>query len=204
MIKFAKFALSLSLVTLSGSAFAKTGPVDYALENAISHTDAQLAAVIPAAQDLDVPEPVIARATASLIQLADITDKCTHNGEVVSAFPSVYKMFPSEENSRIIKVFTYADAKGTQHRIEVYYTGGDWMQYGLAYLITDAGENRSLARAFFASQLSTSDRENGEVAPAVNPFDNAQLSDFLVNSFLDASGKVKPGLSSVASVPALQ
>lgn len=204
MNKFAKFALSISFIAMAGSAFAKTGPVNYALENAIAHTDAQFAAVIPPSQDLDVPEPVIARASSSRIQLTDITDKCTHNDEVVSAFPSVYKMFPSEENSRIIKVFTYADARGTQHRIEVYYTGGDWMQYGLTYIITDAGENRSQARAFFAGQLSTTDRENGEVAPAVNPFDNAQLSDFLVNSFLDASGKVKPGLSSVASVPALQ
>ncbi len=204
MTKFAKFALAVSLVGLSGPAFAKTGPVNYALENAISHTDAQFAAVIPAARDLDVPEPVIARATASKIQLTDITDKCTHGDEVVSAFPSVYKMFPSEENSRIIKVFTYADAKNTQHRIEVYYTGGDWMQYGMTYLITDAGENRSQARAFFVSQLSTSDRENGEAAPAVNPFDNAQLSDFIVNGFLDAGGKVKPGLNSVASVPTLQ
>lgn len=204
MTKFAKFALSISLISLSGSAFAKTGPVDYALENAISHTDAQLAAVIPAHQDLDVPEPFIVRASASRIQLTDITDKCTNNDEVVSAFPSVYKMFPSEENSRIIKVFAYKDAKGTDHRIEVYYTGGDWMQYGLAYIVTDAGENRSQAQAFFINQLSTSDRENGETAPAVNPFDNAQLSDFIVNGFLDAGGKVKPGLNSVASVPTLQ
>ncbi len=204
MTKFAKFILGLLLVALPGAAFAKTGPVNYALENAISHTDAQFTAVIPQAQDLDIPVPVIARVSASQIQLTDITDKCTHNDEVASAFPTVYKMFPTEENSRIIKVFAYADAKGIQHRIEVYYTGGDWMQYGLTYLITDAGENRSLARAFFAGQLSTPDRENGEVAPAVNPFDNGQLSYFLVNSFLDASGKVKPGLSSVASVPTLQ
>lgn len=204
MTKFAKFALGISLISLSGSAFAKTGPVNYALENVISHTDAQFAAAIPQAQDLDIPVPVVIRTSASRIQLADITEKCTHNDEVVSAFPSVYKMFPSEENSRIIKVFTYADTKGTPHRIEVYYTGGDWMQYGLAYIITDAGENRSLARAFFVSQLSTSDRENGETAPAVNPFDNAQLSDFIVNSFLDARGNIKAGLSSVASVPALQ
>lgn len=204
MIKFAKFALSITLITLSGTVFAKTGPVNYALENVIAHTDAQLTATIPPAQDPDIPTPVIIRASASRIQLTDITDKCTNNDEVVSAFPSVYKMFPSEENSRIIKVFRYADTKGTEHRIEVYYTGGDWMQYGLAYIITDAGENRSQARAFFISELSTSDRENGETAPAVDPFDNAQLSDFIVNGFLDAGGNVKAGLSSVASVPTLR
>jgi len=204
MKKFAKSVICISLITLAGPAFAKTGPVNYALENAIAHTDAQLAAAIPAAQDLDVPVPVIVRVPASRIQLADITDKCTHGDQVVSAFPTVYKMFPSEENSRIIKVFAYKDVKGTEHRIEVYYTGGDWMQYGLSYVITDAGENRSLARAFFASQLSTTDRENGEVAPKVNPFDAGALVDFLLNDFLDANGKVKIGLSSVASVPALQ
>lgn len=198
MKKFAKFALGISLVALSGPAFAQSGV-------SAAPALAQLAAALPAVQQMDIPAPAaIARTAASRIQLADITDKCTHGDEVVSAFPAVYKMFPSEENSRIIKVFRYTDAKGTEHRIEVYYTGGDWMQYGMTYVITDAGENRSQARAFFVSQLSTSDRENGETAPAVNPFDNAQLSDFLVNGFLDAGGKVKPGLNSVASVPALQ
>lgn len=198
MIKFAKFALAVSLIALSGPAFAQLG---VSARPAL----AQLAAAVPAPdQDLTVPAPVIVRAAASRLQLSDITDKCTHGDEVVSAFPSVYKLFPSEENSRIIKVFRYADAKGTEHRIEVYYTGGDWMQYGLTYIITDAGENRTQARAFYINELSTSDRENGEAAPAVDPFDNAQLSAFIVNGFLDANGKVRAGLNSVASAPALQ
>ena len=137
------------------------------------------------------------------VQLTDITDNCIRNGEVVSAFPAVYKMFQSEENSRIIKVFQFTDAKGIQHRMEVYYTGGDWMQYGLAYIITDAGA-KDQASAYFVNELSTSDRENGAAAPAVNPFEDAKLADFIVNSFLDANGNVKTGLCSVATAPVLE
>ena len=204
MKKYAKFVLSISLITLPGYAFAQSGvSADPALARVIANTDAQFAAALPAAMALDVPAPVIVRAAASRIQLTDITDKCTHGDEVVSAYPALYKLFPSEENSRVIKVFRFADSKGAERRIEVYFTGGDWMQYGLTYLITNSGENKNQASAFFVSELSTPDREDGAVAPVVNPFDAGKLSEFIVGDFLDVKGNVKIGLSSVASAPVL-
>ncbi len=204
MKKFAKFISCIALVSLSGSAFARPN-TGSALDAVLANTDAQLASAMTGAMEpsLDIarPEPVaVCAAAAHNIRLQDITDKHTSQGEVVASFPAIYKMIHSEENSRIIKVFRFTDRKGAERLVEVYYTGGDWMQYGLTYIVTNAGPDKDQVNAYFVSELSTSDREEGAVAPAVNPFDAQKLPEFIASDFLDASGNVNAAFSSVASV----
>ena len=208
MKKFAKFISCIAVVTLSGSAFARPN-AGGALDAVIANTDAQLASAMSGAielsRDIAGPEPVAERAEAPHnVRLQDITDKNTVQGEVVTAFPAVYKMIHSEENSRIIKVFRFTDPKGAERKVEVYYTGGDWMQYGLTYIVTNAGPDKDRVNAYFVSELSTSDREEGAVAPAVNPFDSQKLADFLAADFLDAAGNVKAAFSSIAAASAVE
>ena len=204
MKKFAKFASYITLITLSGSVFAQPNPGNSALETVISNTDAQLAPAMNSAMEqyraVTLPAPSLSRAGSRSVQLIDITEKCMYQDEVVSSYPGIYKLINSEENSRIIKVFSFIDPKGIERRIEVYFTGGDWMQYGLTYFVTDAGLNKGQASAYFMSDLSTSDRENGAVAPKVNPFDSQKLADFIAADFLDAAGNVKAVFGSVAAI----
>ena len=206
MKKLAKFVSCITLVILSGSVFAQSNIGESALGSVIAGTDAQLAPEINSAmeqyQAATLPAPSVARVAPRRIQLVDITEKCTYQGEVVSAYPGIYKMFQSEENSRIIKVFRFVDPKGTERRIEVYFTGGDWMRYGLIYLVTNTGQNKDQANAYFISDLSTADRESGSIAPGIDPFDSQKLTDFIAADFLDAYGNVRPVFNSIATVAA--
>ena len=78
------------------------------------------------------------------------------------------------------------------------------MQYGLTYIMTNAGPDKDQDNAYFIGELSTSDREEGAVAPAVNPFDSQKLADFIAADFLDASGKVKAAYTSAAAASAVE
>ena len=55
-------------------------------------------------------------------------------------------------------------------------------------------------RAYFIKELSTPDREEGAVAPMIDPFDDAKLKEFIINNFLDKNGNVKGGFLEVASL----
>lgn len=182
------------LVSLSGSAFAQSNPALSSLAGSAAMAEVRVPAV-----------PFPSKPVLSLggVGLNDITWKCIQNGEVVSAFPGIYRNIPSEENSRIIRVFRVLDSKGEETRLEVYYTGGDWMRYGLVYFVTNAGQRRGLVRAYFMADLSTPDREDGAVAPRVDPFDLNQLVAYISSSFMDAEGRVQPvfGGAAVASAP---
>lgn len=180
------------LVSLSGSAFAQSAPALSSLAGSAAMPEVRLPAV---------PLPVRPTLALGGVGLNDITWKCIQNGEVVSAFPAIYRQIPREENSRIIRVFRVLDSKGEETRLEVFYTGGDWMQYGLVYFVTNAGQRRGLVRAFFMADLSTPDREDGAVAPKVDPFDLNQLVGYISSAFMDAEGKVQPvfGGAAVAS-----
>ena len=206
MKKFTKFVSCITLITLSGSAFAQSGIGNSALETVIANTDAQLAPAMSGAMENyqagAFPAPSVSQAVVRSIQLTDITDKCTYEGEVISAYPGIYKMVHNEENSRIIKVFRFMDPKGLERRIEVYFTGGDWMQYGLVYFATTAGQNKDQANAYFINDLSTPDHEEGSIAPRINPFDSQKLANFVAADFLDTTGNVKPSFKSIAAAPA--
>lgn len=137
---------------------------------------------------------------AMAVELTDVTKAWTFRYNVVSAFPNMYKQIPQEENADIIRVLHYSvpavSPEAGERRIEVFYTGGDWMQYGLTYLVSNA-ENplhkiyADKAAAYFIPKLSTTDRENGSVPPEVNPMDLNALLSYVVKEFLDSSGKVR-------------
>ena len=186
------------LFSLSGSAFAQSNFDHSALKSALSLSGAAMADFRAPA----VPLPDRPIMSPGGVGLHNITWKCIQNGEVVSAFPAIYKKIYSEENSRIIRVFRVLDNKGEETRLEVYYTGGDWMQYGFVYFVTNAGQRRGVVSAYFMHDLSTPDREDGAVAPRVDPFDLNKLVGYISNAFMDAEGKVQPvfGSASVASV----
>ena len=136
------------LITVFSFAFAQPNIGDNSiLRNIVAHTDAQFASVLVRTIDqlpsFEIPSPPVAKEELQRAPLVDVTRSCTSDGEVVSAFPGIYKLFPSEENARIIKVYSLAYFKGGDQRVEVYYTGGDWMPYGLVYLITNAGGTKT-------------------------------------------------------------
>ncbi len=195
MKKFVKLVSFISLVSLSGSAFAKTGPVSYAFAQL---PQAASAAKLPVPV---VPAPSITMVTPGGVGLVDITRNCLKDGEVVSAYPAIYNKIHSEENSRILNVFRIIDSRGVERRLEVYFTGGDWMKYGLVYFVTTAGQNGGQVSAYFMNDLSTPDREEGAVAPNIDPFDHAKLVSYISSDFLDVNGNVKAafGSSAVAS-----
>jgi hypothetical protein len=131
----------------------------------------------------------------------DITLNWTYRGKVISAFPEVYPLIEKEENADIIRVFSLNRSPlcppGYQRRVEVFYTGGDWMAYGLTYFVTDApnkgeGVPDEKAAAYFIEALSTPDKENGDLAPEINPLDPKELEEFIVTHFLDEIGNVRP------------
>ena len=131
------------------------------------------------------------------IQLKDITEKCTINGdEVVPAFPKqVYRPIVNHENHRILRVYSYVYPKdGGERRIEVWYAGGDWMQFGLVYLVTNAGPDKGLIRTYLVKELSTQDPEEGSLAPGIDPFDFPKLESFISADFLAPDGRVKEEL----------
>lgn len=203
MKKRAKLITAILMTILPCSALARQS--GSALEKVLAGTDAQLAPAFGGAMErlasLELSAPAAAQAP---VELADVTEKWTSEDEVISAFPHVYKLIHSEENSRILKVFSFTDAKGVERRLEVYYTGGDWMQYGLTYIATTAGQTGGRVAIYAINDLSTPDKEEGEVAPKIDPFDTKALSDFIAGDFLDADGGVKPSFKSLASAAAAQ
>ena len=206
MKKLTRIVSCITLIPLSGSAFAQPNISNSALETIITNTDAQFAPAMNRAmepqQAVTLPPPSVSQAEPRYTRLIDITEKCTYLGEVVSEYPGIYKMIQSEENSRIIRVFNFTDPRGIERRIEVYFTGGDWMRYGLIYIVTNAGQSKNQANAYFISDLSTSDREEGSVAPRIDPFDSKKLANFISADFLDAQGNVKAVFKSIATVSA--
>lgn len=192
MKKFVKLVSFISLVSLSGPAFAKTGPVNYAFSQ-LPQASAPAKIQAPA-----VPAPSISMLTPGGVGLVDITRNCLKDGEVVSAYPAIYNKIHSEENSRILNVFRIIDSRGVERRLEVYFTGGDWMKYGLVYFVTNAGQNGGQIGAYFMNDLSTPDREEGAVAPNVDPFDHKKLVAYISSDFLDVNANVKAGFSSAA------
>lgn len=182
------------LIPLSG-AFAQPNPDNSAqpdpgysaLKSALSMSGAAMADFRAPA----VPQPARPIISPGGVGLHDITWKSTQNGEVVSAFPEIYRKIHSEENSRIIKVFRVLDSRGEERRLEVYYTGGDWMRYGLVYFVTNVRQRRGLVSAYFMKDLSTPDREDGAVAPRIDPFDINKLVAYISADFLDSEGNVK-------------
>jgi len=194
-VKVAVGVIFFLVITLS-FAFAKPNNGDGVLKNVFAHTDVQFASVLQNQdeQTFEAPTPSAVREQLRSIRLEDITKECSSGDEVISAYPKVYTLFNSEENRRIIKVFSFTDPKGGKRRIEVYYTGGDWMQYGLTYIVTNAVQDKNQVNAYFVKELSTPNHEDGDVAPLVNPFDSQKLVDFIASDFLGANGNVKEEL----------
>jgi hypothetical protein len=144
----------------------------------------------------------LAAPAALAVDVADVTAQWTFRYEVISAFPQTVARIPQEENFRAIKVFRYFQGDATnplnERRVEVFYTGGDWMEFGYVYFVANSPNPRhdifaDGAAAYFMKDLSTTDREDGAVAPAVNPLDDSALKNFIISKFLDASGAVAPG-----------
>ena len=206
MNKLAKFVSCVIMITLSGSVFAQSDIQNSALESVIAGTDAQLVPALSGALDQGpentFPAPSRPDTGTRNIQLSDITDQCISQYDVVSAYPALYNMIPNEENFRVIKVFRFTDGKGGERRIEVYYTGGDWMQYGVTYIVTNAGKSKDRVSVYPVSELSTPDTEDGETAPAVDPFDGIALSAFITGSFLDEDCGVRASFKSIVTAAA--
>jgi len=202
MNKLVKIVPCIALLALSGPALAQAGSDISALEAVIAGTDMQFAAGLGQYQAAGLPAPSAPRAVPAGIRVRDITEKCTRDGEVVSAYPLIYKSVPREENARIIKVVSFADSKGAERRIEVFFTGGDWMAFGLTYFITNAGPDKTRASAYFMADLSTPDREDGAVEPRIDPFNDQQLEEFIAADFLDAAGDVNAVFGSIAAAAA--
>ena len=143
----------------------------------------------------------------SAVSLEDVTARWTFRDEVISAFPATVARVPREENWRIIKVFSYfqGDAANPQNerRVEVMYTGGDWMEYGIVYFIANS-PNAAAEVSFYESaaykmsDLSTTDLEDGAVAPAVDPLNDEALRTYISTKFLDANGAVAAGFAPIS------
>lgn len=195
-MKRAKLTTAILMTLIPCSALAQR---DGSIDKVLAGTDAQFAPAFAVAMErliaVELPAPAADRAP----ELLDVTEKWIRDGEVVSAYPYVYKLFPSHENSRIIKVFSLIDAMGSERRLEIYYTGGDWMQYGLTYIVTNAGRSKDRVSVYPIKDLSTPDTEDGETAPRIDPFDDIALSAFITGAFLDEDCGVKPSFKSIAS-----
>ncbi len=166
-----KFAVLAVIVSLSAPAYAGGS----AFADLVSRAGSV---------EIQAPEPSRAMPVTDL-QLADITDKCSVDGEVPTAFPAAYAAIPAEENILVTRVYRFTARDGAERKIEVVITGGDWMQYPFIYFVTNAGR---ASAAYFVPALSTSDRENGEVAPEVDFHDEPALRAFILDRFLDRSG----------------
>lgn len=199
--------VGLALMAFIGLAFAGSG-IDNSvvLKNIAVRTDVQMASMLidaanNQAGNFYVSEPSVVSSETQFRQkqLIDITKERTQDYEVVPVYPKLYTLplFEKAENRRIIRVYGLSYSKSEDMKIEVYYTGGDWMRFGFVYLVT-AGDN--WASAYFISTLSTPDREEGSIPPAISPFDAEKLHDFIVNGFLDENGNVKEKFQKVASL----
>ena len=136
------------------------------------------------------------------LEISDVSDKWRFRENIISAFPKAYEVIPKEENANIIRVFHYFQGDSTnplnERRIEVFYTGGDWMEFGLTYFVANspnrpAGVHPETSGAYFLQALSTSDREEGAEAPEVDPLDAGALKTFIEDRFLDDAGNVREG-----------
>ena len=146
-------------------------------------------------------------AHAAILRLTDVTRSWIYRYAILSAFPEVYEYIPVEENADIECVYHFKEANLPQtyyqRRIELFYTGGDWMEYGLVYFVTDAEQEipapgkpihywSDTPRAYFIPELSTTDFEGGEIPPQIDPFDSEQLRKFMRTKFLTGKGWVQP------------
>ena len=139
--------------------------------------------------------------SATDINIKEVTKNWTYKGLAISAFPGADKKIPHEENYDIRDVFHYyAPGMSNLARIEVICTGGDWMKYGMVYFVTDAPSAANPygdPKAYFIESLSTADKENGSKAPKFNPLNKQELESYILNHFLDAGGRIKPGFKSL-------
>ena len=135
------------------------------------------------------------------VQVEDVTTRWTFRGEVISAFPGTIAKIPREENWRVMKVYSYIQGDSTntlsERRVEVFYTGGDWMEYGIVYFIANSpnsqvGVTPDESAAYRMADLSTPDLEDGAVAPTVNPLNDEALALYISTKFLDSAGGVTP------------
>jgi len=183
---------------------AATGP---ALTKIDFDRNIDISAVIDQAKAMGTALPPAEQAKSAAVTdhetgkiiLEDVTKQCMYQDEVVSAFPELYDRIPKEENADIRKVFNFYEngikEESKLRRIEFFYTGGDWMRYGLTYFITNAGNKGHTPGVYFMKDLSTSDGEEGATPPEVDPFNDAALQNYILTRFLDPSGKTKPELS---------
>ncbi len=146
--------------------------------------------------------------TAQAIELNDVSQNWMFRGNLVSAFPQYYDLIPKEENANIIRIFHYFQGDVSnplnERRIEVFYTGGDWMEFGYTYLVTNSPNARHRiypdnAGAYFIQELSTTDREDGAMAPMVDPLDPEAIKCFIRDRFLTEYGDVREGLKPLSA-----
>lgn len=134
------------------------------------------------------------------VVLTDVTAQWTYHWEVISAFPRFYDLIPKEENANVIRVFKVTKTPEAtppfERRLEVFYTGGDWMEYGYTYFVTDARNRQrgipgEYGGAYFIADMSTTDREEGAEPPKVDPLNQATLECFIRTRFFDDTGEVR-------------
>jgi hypothetical protein len=150
---------------------------------------------------------IVPCANAAAPNLADVSESWIYGYDIVSAFPWVYNTIPTEENADIDFIYHFQEGGYVhpfyQRRVEIFYTGGDWMQYGLVYFITDAQQEITVKgkvihywpdgpRAYFIPEMSTTDFEGGEIPPRIDPFNAAQRITYLRYTFLNNKGWVHP------------
>ena len=163
-----------------GLAFGQASVGSDVLKNAIARTDVPNMSVLEIS-DLElptaVPVPYEVLGRAKGVQLREISEGL--NGqEIVPSFPKkAYAPIDSYENRRIIKAYSYTYPKdGSDRRVEVWYTGGDWMQYGFVYIVINAGLDKNQVSTYFIRDLSTPKLENpeeeGNEAPKIDPFNS--------------------------------
>ncbi|MEY4631658.1 MAG: hypothetical protein RIQ81_1778 [Pseudomonadota bacterium] len=170
-----------------------------------------LAACVMAASGVVFPGPTLGLSDMTdcpvnpQIVVSDVTTQWVYRWEVISAFPRFYDRIPREENADIIRVFKVTKRTEStgfpdtsvpfERRVEVFYTGGDWMEFGFTYFVTDAHNPHhgggAYGGAYFISDMSTTDREEGAEPPKVDPLNPATLASYISTNFLDASGEVK-------------
>ena len=137
---------------------------------------------------------------AFALDLRDVSKDWTFRSQIVSAFPSAYSVIPKEENANVIRVIHYFQGDQNdifnERRIEIFYTGGDWMEFGMTYFIANSPNPKfrvypDESAAYFIGNLSTPDLEEGSIPPLFDPLDPAALQQYILEKFLDANGNVR-------------
>ena len=132
-------------------------------------------------------------------------------------FADLSSLMVQHENTGINRIFEFrvSDQKEPMNirRVEVHFSGGDWMTYPLIYFLTDAEQIRVIngkpvgyypggapyrrhyddPRAYFIKDLSTSDFENGEIPPVLDIFrvSNKEIIKYIKTKFLTKDGMVQ-------------